>query len=58
MFCPKCNQDCQVTAAGLNQKGTILLIVLIFVCLPLCWLPFVMDSCKKHTCNTCGSQLD
>jgi len=33
-------------ALGLNQAGFILFIVLLFVCLPLCWLPFVIDSCK------------
>ena len=31
---------------GLNQQGVILFIVLIFICLPLCWLPWVIDSCK------------
>lgn len=33
-------------ALGLNMGGFILFIVLIFVCLPLCWLPWVIDSCK------------
>jgi hypothetical protein len=32
--------------AGLNQNGMILFIVLIFVCTPLCWLPWVIDSMK------------
>ncbi len=32
--------------AGLNQTGLIVFIVLIFVCLPLCWLPWVIDGCK------------
>lgn len=31
---------------GLNQTGVVAFIVLILVCLPLCWLPFVIDSCK------------
>lgn len=31
---------------GLNQSGVIVFIILIFVCLPLCWLPFVLDSTK------------
>jgi hypothetical protein len=30
----------------LNQTGMIVFIVLLFVCLPLCWLPFVIDSLK------------
>ncbi len=33
-------------AMGLNMGGFILFIVLIFVCLPLCWLPWVIDGCK------------
>jgi hypothetical protein len=31
---------------GLNQNGVIVFIILIFVCLPLCWLPWVIDSLK------------
>ncbi len=32
--------------AGLNKNGVIVFIVLIFVCLPLCWIPWVVDSLK------------
>jgi hypothetical protein len=32
--------------AGLNQTGLIVFIVLIFLCLPLCWIPWVVDSMK------------
>ena len=32
--------------AGLNQTGLIAFILLIVICLPLCWLPFIIDSCK------------
>lgn len=31
---------------GLNQSGVIAFIVLLLVCLPLAWLPFVIKSCK------------
>lgn len=32
---------------GLNQNGLIVFIVLVLIgCLPLCWIPWVMDSCK------------
>ena len=31
---------------GLNQQGVILFIVLLLVCVPLVWLPWVIDSCK------------
>ena len=33
-------------ALGLNQGGFILMIVLFFVCFPLFWIPFIIDSCK------------
>lgn len=32
--------------AGLNQKGVIVFIILLIVCLPLCWLPWVIDGLK------------
>ena len=31
---------------GLNKNGVILFIILILVCLPLCWIPFIVDSMK------------
>lgn len=31
---------------GLNKNGVILGIILVIVCLPLCWIPFVIDSMK------------
>lgn len=31
---------------GLNQSGLILFIVLLFLCLPLCWIPWLIDSCR------------
>ncbi len=33
-------------ALGLTTAGLILFIVLIFACLPLCWLPWVIDSTR------------
>ena len=32
--------------AGLNQTGVIVVIVLFFVCFPLMWIPWVVDSMK------------
>jgi hypothetical protein len=31
---------------GLNQSGVIAFIILLLVCLPLAWLPWVVKSCK------------
>lgn len=36
----------KVVFAGLNQTGVIVFIILVLVCLPLCWLPWVIDSMK------------
>lgn len=36
----------QIVFGGLNKQGVILFIVLLIVCLPLCWLPWVIDSMK------------
>ena len=33
---------------GLNQNGLIVFIVLLLVCLPLCWIPFLVDSLKGN----------
>lgn len=31
---------------GLNKNGVILFVILLFFCLPLCWIPFLMDGMK------------
>lgn len=38
--------DGQIVFGGLNKQGVILFIVLLVLCLPLCWLPWVIDSMK------------
>ncbi len=38
----------QEFALGLNKNGFIIFIVLLLVCLPLCWLPWVIGSCKAN----------
>jgi len=35
-------------ALGLNKGGFILFIALLFVCLPMCWLPWVIESTKAQ----------
>jgi len=32
--------------AGLNQTGLIVFIILLLLCIPLCWIPWVVDSMK------------
>jgi hypothetical protein len=31
---------------GLNQTGVIVMIVMLFVCIPFFWIPWVIDSMK------------
>ena len=38
----------QAIFLGLNQTGLIAFIILLVLCLPLCWIPFVIDSCKGN----------
>ena len=33
-------------ALGLNKDGFIIFIILLCICLPVCWLPFVIDKYK------------
>ena len=35
-------------ALGLNTGGFILFIVLLLLCFPLCWLPWVISGCKPQ----------
>ena len=43
----------------MSTGGWVLFAVLVFFCVPLCWLPFVIDGCKEEvrTCSGCGSKL-
>ncbi len=41
----------QELALGLNKNGFIVFIILLVVCLPICWIPFVVDSMKAAQRN-------
>jgi lipopolysaccharide-induced tumor necrosis factor-alpha factor len=47
--CPFCGTDMPPTMVreGLTTNGWILFAVLLLFCIPLCWLPFVLDGFKK-----------
>jgi hypothetical protein len=40
----------------LSTGGWIFFAVMLLVCFPLCWLPFVIDGCKEDEwkCAGCG----
>ena len=43
----------------MSGTGWALFIVLLLFCIPLCWLPFVLDSCQEnqYICSGCGIKL-
>jgi lipopolysaccharide-induced tumor necrosis factor-alpha factor len=58
--CPFCGHEGPPqTKRQISVAGWVLFVVLIFLCLPLCWLPFVIDGCKEdiHKCMKCRMKL-
>jgi lipopolysaccharide-induced tumor necrosis factor-alpha factor len=58
--CPYCNNEAPpIVTKEMSTGGWVLFIVLLLFCLPLCWLPFVLDGCKeeKRKCSSCGTKL-
>jgi len=58
--CPFCRyQGSPIIQKEVSSGGWILFVVLLLFCLPLCWLPFVIDGCKDETrkCPSCGAKL-
>jgi lipopolysaccharide-induced tumor necrosis factor-alpha factor len=58
--CPYCrHQGPRLIQKQLSQSGWILFVVLLLLCLPLCWLPFVIDGCKDKIakCAACGLKV-
>ncbi|NLA05016.1 MAG: LITAF-like zinc ribbon domain-containing protein [Firmicutes bacterium] len=43
----------------MSGAGWALFIVLLLFCIPLCWLPFVLDGCQEneYLCSGCGIKL-
>lgn len=58
--CPFCEyQGPPIVSKKISSSGWILFAVLLLVCVPLCWLPFVLDGCKEEVrkCSGCGARL-
>src|SRR5690349_8564188 len=46
--CPYCKSSATpFQKKQLSAGGWVLFAVLLFFCIPLCWLPFVIDGCKE-----------
>ena len=55
--CPFCNYEgVPHVTKQVSATGWLLFVLLLFVCFPLCWLPFVGDGCKEELkrCPACG----
>jgi DNA-directed RNA polymerase subunit RPC12/RpoP len=55
--CPYCKYEgYPIMEEKISTEGWILFVVLLFVCLPLCWIPFVSRSFKQQIvrCPNCG----
>jgi lipopolysaccharide-induced tumor necrosis factor-alpha factor len=58
--CPFCGHEgVPFTKKQLSTGGWVLFAVLVLFCIPLCWLPFVIDGCQEivRHCARCGSRL-
>ena len=58
--CPICgNQGSPSVDKQVSMNGWIVFIVLIIFCIPLCWIPFVVDGLKEqvYRCRKCGAKL-
>ncbi len=56
--CPYCQHEGPPRIEKkMSSNGWILFIVLLMLCFPLCWIPFVMDDMKeeKRRCMSCGT---
>ncbi|WP_207915907.1 LITAF-like zinc ribbon domain-containing protein [Natronoflexus pectinivorans] len=58
--CPFCSYEgTPVFEKRISSTGWVLFVVLLFFCLPLFWIPFVVDGTKEEVrkCARCGSRL-
>ncbi len=58
--CPYCRSTAPpIISKNLSGGGWALFAILILFCLPLCWLPFVIEGCKelRRNCASCGVRL-
>src|SRR5690242_11746323 len=58
--CPFCqHQGPPIITEKVSGGGWVLFVVLLLLCFPLCWLPFVLKGCKEEIrrCASCGTKL-
>ena len=58
--CPYCEHEgAPNVTTKMNSGGWVLFVVLLLFCLPLCFIPFVVDGCKDEVrkCASCGGAM-
>lgn len=58
--CPFCrHQGLPIRNKKVSSSGWIVFVLLILFCIPLCWLPFVIDGLQEEErkCARCGARL-
>ena len=58
--CPHCDHNGRpIVTKRVSTGGWILFAVLLLACFVICWLPFVLDSCKEEVwkCESCGQSI-
>jgi hypothetical protein len=58
--CPFCHyQGPPMVKKQMSVGGWVLFAVLVLCCLPLCWLPFIIDGCQETVthCASCKIKL-
>jgi len=53
--CPFCQNE--APPVTVKETNWILFVILLLLCLPLCWLPFVCMQKEKRKCSACGTTL-
>jgi len=58
--CPVCGHEgTAIAQEQVSMTGWIVFIVLLVVCIPLCWIPFVVSGLKEqvYKCSQCGAKI-
>ena len=58
--CPFCNHEGNpVVSKQVSVVGWVIFVAILFICFPLCWIPFVVDGCKEEVrkCSGCGAKI-
>jgi hypothetical protein len=58
--CPFCDHEgMPIIEKKMTETGWVIFVLLVIFCLPLCWIPFVVDGTKEEIrkCANCGSRL-